>query len=338
MKQRLLNKVKKIFSRKAIVLMYHRVAEPESDVWELAVSPERFEQHLQLLKKMGNVVPLQQLARSINSYHLPQNCISITFDDGYIDNFEIAKPLLEKYKIPATFFIASGKIENESEFWWDELERIFLFSERLPVTFSLTIGECVFDVDLKPEAYLTEEIACKHRSWKACMEDPPTARAGLFYKVWEQMRPLPFTEQEQCLQMIRSWVNLPLSARSEYRSMSAAELRLLASNNLFTIGAHTVTHPSLASHDVNVQRKELSENRDQLKEIINQEIGLVAYPYGSYNEKTLQVVSDLGFYAGFTTEEKIIKSKSPMYTLGRFQVKNLTGDELKRQLEFWKLQ
>lgn len=172
MKQRLLNKITNVFSHKAIVLMYHRIAEPESDVWELSVSPERFEQHLKLLKKMGNVVPLQQLARSVNSYYLPKNYISITFDDGYIDNFKTAGPLLEKYKIPATFFIASGKMENESEFWWDELERIFLFSEQLPPSFSLMIGKHLLDADLKPETYLTEEAARKHRLWKACVEAP----------------------------------------------------------------------------------------------------------------------------------------------------------------------
>lgn len=167
---------------------------------------------------------------------------------------------------------------------------------------------------------------------------PPTIRAGLFYEVWEHMRPLPFTEQERCLQMIRNWANLPLMARYEYSSMSAAELKLFASNNLFTIGAHTVTHPSLANHDIDFQRKELNENRDRLREITKQEIDLVAYPYGNYNEKTLQAVSDLGFYAGFTTEEKVLKSKSPLYSLGRFQVKNITGAELQRQLEMWRLQ
>jgi peptidoglycan/xylan/chitin deacetylase (PgdA/CDA1 family) len=336
MKRGILNKIKKIFEHKAIVLMYHRIAESESDVWEIAVSPERFEQHLKVLQKMGNTVHLQQLASSINSHHLPKNSIAITFDDGYIDNFKIAKPLLEKYGLPATFFITSSN--NEKEFWWDELERIILFAEHLPQVFSLPIGEETIAYELKNETYLTEETRQKHRLWKACTEEPPTIRARLFYKLWQLLKPLSYTEQQQHLQMLRKWANLPLLVRDDYKVMSPGELKQLALNNLFTIGAHTVTHPALGHHNAGFQKREISENKKFLEEIVNHDINLLAYPYGNYNEETLQIVSDSGFHAAFTTEEKTVKEKSPISGLGRFQVKNLTGAEFKDQLKLWRMQ
>jgi peptidoglycan/xylan/chitin deacetylase (PgdA/CDA1 family) len=336
MKHRILNKLKKLFAHKAIVLMYHRIAEPESDVWEIAVSPERFEQHLKVLQKMGNIVHLQQIAGSVNLHQLPKNSIAITFDDGYIDNFKIAKPLLEKYGIPATFFITSSS--NEKEFWWDELERIILFAEHLPTVFSSSIGEETIVCELKDETYLTEETGQKHRLWKAGTEDPPTIRARLFYKLWQLLKPLSYTEQQQHLQMLRKWANLPLLVREDYRVMSSGELKQLAANNLFTIGAHTVTHPALGCHNADFQKKEVNENKKFLEEIIGRDINLLAYPYGNYNQETLQVVSNSGFNAAFTTEEKTVKEESPIYSLGRFQVKNLTGAEFKNQLKLWRLQ
>jgi peptidoglycan/xylan/chitin deacetylase (PgdA/CDA1 family) len=331
-------KIKKIFEHKAIVLMYHRVAEPESDVWELAVSPEQFEQHLKILKKMGNVVPLQRLTDSLNSHNFLKNSIAITFDDGYIDNFKAAKPLLEKYKIPATFFITSGQIESGREFWWDELEHLFLFTAHLPSVFSMVVNERAIEFELMDESYLTEEIRQKHRSWKACTEEPPTIRATVFYKLWEQIKPLPFTEQNRCLQMIRKWAGLSLMTRPDYRTMSANELQELASNNLFTIGAHTVTHPALAHYNADIQEKEINENRKFLQEITGREINLLAYPYGNYSIETIQMASDSGFNAAFTTEEKTLLINSHTYRLGRFQVKNLTGAEFKNQLNIWRLQ
>jgi len=334
-KRRIINKIKNLFAHKAVVLMYHRIAEPESDVWEIAVSPERFEQHLQVLQKMGNVVLLESLADSANAKHLHKNSIAITFDDGYIDNFKTAKPMLEKYGIPATFFIASGNVESENEFWWDELERLILFSEHLPALFSMIIGEHSIKFDLKDEVSLTEEIRQKHRSWKACTEEPPTIRAKLFYRLWEQLKCLTYTEQQQHLQLIKTWAGSSLIPRPDYRTMSVNELKQMAANNLFTIGAHTVTHPALASYNAHLQKKELTENRDFLRKITGREINLLAYPYGNYNEETLQIAADSGFQAAFTTEEKTLRSDSNIYRLGRFQVKNLTGRELTNQLKLW---
>lgn len=317
--------------------MYHRIAVPEVDVWEINVSPAMFEQQLQVLKKMGNVVPLQQLVNEINAGKLHKNRIAITFDDGYIDNFTVAKPFLEKYCLPATFFISSGNIGTEKEYWWDELEHLILFTQHLPPFFSLQIRETIVETELKTEVFLDEELRQKHGCWKACTEEPPTIRAKLFYKLWQTLRPLPAIEQQQYLQNIQTWINKPKLARPEYRTMSIAELKELATDDLFTIGAHTVTHPALADHSAQFQKKELLENRYFLSEITGREINLLAYPYGNYNEQTLTIAPETGFNAAFTTEEMSIKSGYHKYSFGRLQVKNLPGAAFGEQLKHWKL-
>jgi peptidoglycan/xylan/chitin deacetylase (PgdA/CDA1 family) len=124
---------------KALVLMYHRVAEPATDVWDLAVSPTNFEQQLRVLQRSGLVVPAEELVSRLASKTLRRRSIVITFDDGYCDNYLAAKSLLEQYKLPATFFIATGNLGQASEFWWDELEDIFLLTEHLPAAFDLAI-------------------------------------------------------------------------------------------------------------------------------------------------------------------------------------------------------
>jgi len=336
MVQGIIKKLINSFRHKAIVLMYHRIAQPESDVWELAVSAENFEQHLKLLKKLGNVVPLQDLADGVRSGQLPKNSIAITFDDGYIDNFTVAKPLLEKYQLPATFFIPSGQIASKKEFWWDELERILLLSPQLPGVFGLNINGVKIEGELLAEANLTEELRVKHYSWKAGSEAPPTLRAQLYYKVWEQLKPLPIFEQDQCLQTIKNWAGVEATIRPDHRVMTRAELQQLASNSLFTIGAHTVNHPALAFHDASFQKAELNENKKQLIQIINYQVNLLAYPYGSHNGYTIEAAANAHFSAAFTTQEKVITTTSRVYRLGRFQVKNITGIELNNQIETWR--
>jgi len=316
--------------------MYHRIATPVSDVWEISVSPEKFEDHLKLLKQIGDVVPLQQLAKQITAGSLRKNQICISFDDGYIDNFEVAKPLLEKYHLPATFFISSGNLATDNEFWWDELEQIVLFSPQLPPLFSCSIMAEFIEANIEAEAILDAPTQQKHINWKACLEAPPTERARLYYSIWQQLRPLTFDQQQGYLQQIRTWAGVPPSTRIPNRMMPVDGLKKLAENELFTIGMHTVTHPALAYQTLLFQEQEIVGNRSFLEKTTGQKIDLLAYPYGNYNSKTIEVVAAAGLSAAFTTEEENIQSKSHKYSLGRFPVKNITAAELIKQITHWR--
>ena len=110
------------FARRAIILGYHRVAQIAHDPFDLCASPDSFESQLKMLSQIAYPLRLQDLVASIQEKRIPENGVVITFDDGYADVLYNALPLLEKYKIPATIFVTTGKLGKE--FWWDELERI----------------------------------------------------------------------------------------------------------------------------------------------------------------------------------------------------------------------
>ncbi len=109
---------------KALILLYHRVAEAQPDPWSLCVTPEHFAEHLDVLSSRWNLLRLRDVVRSLEEGALPDRSVVITFDDGYADNLHNAKPILQRYGKPATIFVASGYVGNTREFWWDELERI----------------------------------------------------------------------------------------------------------------------------------------------------------------------------------------------------------------------
>ena len=318
--------------------MYHRIAAPASDVWEIAVSPENFEQHLQVLKQMGNIVSLDELSHRIKTKTLRRNSIAVTFDDGYPDNLEVAMPLLEKYKVPATFFITSGNIDTANEFWWDELEQLILFTEQLPRNFSIQIGNTLVETNLGDEMELSPIDEQKHRAWKACTEPPPTARASLFYKIWELLKPLAHDLQQQYMEQVRALAKTPALTRSSYRTMSSQQLQALAKSKHVTIGGHTVTHPALAYHSIEYQQHEIVANKQTLQQVTGKKIDLLSYPYGNFSDHTIDIVSKAGFTAAFSTNEVCAQNNVRPYKLGRFQVKNLTGEQLSSQFKFWKSQ
>lgn len=92
-------------------IVYHTISAPKTALpANIDVSPERFETHLGWLsKRRERVVPLRKFLSAPDK----ENLFAITFDDGFRDNLTVALPLLEKYELPMTLFIAASFIGKE---------------------------------------------------------------------------------------------------------------------------------------------------------------------------------------------------------------------------------
>ncbi len=90
------------------VLMYHHVS-PAKDM--ITTSPENFERQIRGLAKNGyRALSTQEFADFLSGKPVPAKSILITFDDGYLDNWVYAHPILKKYNMRATMFIVTGVI------------------------------------------------------------------------------------------------------------------------------------------------------------------------------------------------------------------------------------
>jgi hypothetical protein len=84
--------------------MYHRITRANVDPWALCVDPDNFSQQMEALKKIATPVPLMEIPDADPRHP----SVAITFDDGYLDNLEIAEPILASYL--SNIFVASFKI------------------------------------------------------------------------------------------------------------------------------------------------------------------------------------------------------------------------------------
>jgi peptidoglycan/xylan/chitin deacetylase (PgdA/CDA1 family) len=109
-------------ARSAFVLLYHRVARVDSDRHALAVTPEAFRSQLEHLRRSWRVVALPELAAAAAAGDPPPRTVALAFDDGYLDNLEIAAPMLSELDLPATFFLTTEPRARDRRFWWDVLE------------------------------------------------------------------------------------------------------------------------------------------------------------------------------------------------------------------------
>jgi peptidoglycan/xylan/chitin deacetylase (PgdA/CDA1 family) len=127
----------RLTGRWGMILLYHRVCESPLDPWQLSVTPRHFAQHLEVIRRKWRPMPLGPLVRALREGQRLERAVAVTFDDGYADNLLAAKPLLERYDIPATVFVATGCLEGGWGFWWDELESLLLRAGELPPTLDL---------------------------------------------------------------------------------------------------------------------------------------------------------------------------------------------------------
>lgn len=107
-----------LLGRAAVVVMFHRVrATDGSD--GLTVDVSTFERYCRFFKQHFRVVPLTEIVSGLERGVVPRRTLAITFDDGYLDNFENAAPILEHLSLPATFFVVTQWIGSEVVPWWD---------------------------------------------------------------------------------------------------------------------------------------------------------------------------------------------------------------------------
>lgn len=327
----------KIFQRgqaKAIVLCYHRVAHDNVDPWELAVSPENFEQQLRMLRKKFSVIPVAELTADA-SKRRGGKAICITFDDGYTDNYTTAKPLLEEYNLPSCFFIASGYTGKRQLFWWDELTDILLRKEILPATLHLQLVKEVFTFDLAAGTVLTNEQIEQLSTWRA-KKPAVHKRCELYLQLWQAVRLLNAEETQVVMQALRDWSGYKQNGVPADRlPMTETQLRDLSQNPLFTIGLHTTNHLALAAHPMYLQEDEVKQNKAQLQRVLQRPVDTMSFPYGKYNDDTLQVIRRHKIVSAFASEKKVTTKHTDRTHIGRFAVGNWSGEKLEKKLEKW---
>jgi peptidoglycan/xylan/chitin deacetylase (PgdA/CDA1 family) len=94
------------------ILIYHRVLPVPDPLRAGEPDATRFDQQMRYLARHFSVLPLREAFRRLRAGTLPRRACCITFDDGYADNLTVALPILEKYGLPATIFIATGYLDG----------------------------------------------------------------------------------------------------------------------------------------------------------------------------------------------------------------------------------
>lgn len=302
-----------------VILMYHRIAEPAFDPWGLAVSPARFEQQLATLSRRRSPMSMDEFVDRHRRRRLPADAVAVTFDDGYVDNLKFAKPRLEAAGVPATVFIATGRIGARCEFWWDELAGIVLRSQA-PIDVEVPIGGrlCRLHFTGAPE-----EAA--RPTWRAWSE-PARAREAAYLELWRRLHECQPEEREAGMARLRALPSTP--AEEDSRPMDRVEIGRLTSASI-SVGAHGVSHQPLPSLAPEAREAEIRQSGETCRSITGQPVEGFAFPHGAADEATRRLVADAGYRWACSTESRTIRAGDDPYDLPRLQIADWDGDELR---------
>ena len=314
--------------------MYHRVIEKDVDPWSLSVTPTNFAEHLMVLKRHAFPIPLKQLVKAHLDHDIPDRGTVVTFDDGYANNLFNAKPLLERFDVPATVFVATGYLGHQREFWWDELDRVLFSPGRLPESLKLRVLGNPRHWDLGAAVDYCEEDYIRDRGGSADGFQP-CPRLSFYYSVYKELHALTEKTREHAMDQILTWANAGIAPRPAYRTLSADEVRALERGGLVEIGAHTVNHLLLPSHPLAVQREEIQRGKGCLEEVLGHPVTTFSYPFGQYRKDTAVLVNEAGFSCACTTEEEPVWNGTHRFQLPRFDVRDWSGEEFEERLLRW---
>jgi len=276
------------------ILAYHRVS-PSRDGYygDMSVSPENFENQIRYLSQNFEVLSLGDLVNLVRLGAVPDKAAAVTFDDGYRDNYVHALPILKKYDIPATVFLATGHIGTGEVFWWDEVWYALCHSATERVDLE-GVGSCP----------LTSEVnELREESITAIVETlkriPDTRRSSLVEKVISKCKvQIPNDLGEQ---LMLSW--------REVEEMNCEGI---------AFGSHGVHHLLLTDIPLEQVRKEAIQSKNTIQEKLGKEVTAFSYPYGSFNAQVVETVKNAGFaYAVTAGVDKLISPKDDVHLLHR---------------------
>jgi peptidoglycan/xylan/chitin deacetylase (PgdA/CDA1 family) len=327
------------FAYAPLILLYHRVSDLPSDPHLLSVTKAHFAEHLEILRRHTRPMLLRDMVRALRDNNVPRRAVAVTFDDGYADNLHNAKPLLERYAVPATIYVTSGYVGASREFFHDKLEDMFLQPGKLPQFLRLTIAGNTHLWDLGDDARYSEDAYQRNRAWHILKAENPTGRHSVYRSLCQLFYTLQDDDRRETLEALATWAGSKLSCRQTYRVLEPNEVRMLTNGGLVEVGSHTMTHPVLSALPCAQQRDEIQQSKTVLEEMLGRPVMSFAYPYGArsdYTAETVSLVREAGYDHACSNFEGLVQQDTDPWQMPRFLVRDWDAEIFSRQLRKWR--
>jgi peptidoglycan/xylan/chitin deacetylase (PgdA/CDA1 family) len=256
-------------ARGARIVLYHGICLDDPTRFNNIFLPLNiFREHLAFYKKHFHVI-------SLDDFYEHRFCedrfnICIAFDDGYANNYNYVLPLLEEYKMPATFFITAIREAGYDILWNDFLG---IISKYGPSTL-------VFKHEIFRKKSFNRYVSLKNNNGlkELLREDGFSIKEEMMKSLYPLV---PFRENK--------------SEEDYWMQMTEEQISKLSASEWATVGCHGYYHNDLSKIDILESEKEMSQSKKYLEKLTGKEIKAIAFPYGAYIPAVVQSAKKTGF-------------------------------------------
>lgn len=263
--------------RHALILTYHRFSVGGASG---TLSSTVFEWQIRYLHSRFNVLSLGEFVSCLTrDAPMPPRSAVITIDDGYRDAYEIAFPILRRYRLPATLFVTTSFVDRTGWMWGDKLRYILQYAADLTRPF--TISGRPYSLDSASGSAVGGSRS-------------PTIHTALAR--------LSMEDRDRQIERlaVTLGVTLPELPGAEFEAITWDQAREMDRHGV-AIESHTVHHPTLTYLDEPAMRRELIDSRTRLETVLERPVGLLCYPHGDHNDRVVTAAADAGYRGAVTT-------------------------------------
>lgn len=290
--------------RGAVIVMYHSVPSSDLESWidpRNSVSVGQFAAQMRFLARRRNVISLTELVAGMRSGRVFEpGTVVLTFDDGYLDNLEIAAPILSRLRLPATLFLATGYVTRREPQWIDELH--CAFRHRTRENLMLPRGG--------------------NRDWD--LREPASARLA-YDRASELLLSATLAERRELLDDVTR--QLRSGASPPRLTLGWDDVRRLVRDHpLFEIGVHTCDHVDLTAVNADEVERQVHGSVAAAEDQLDAAVRHFSYPYGRCSALVRDVVARAGLSSAVATEPaQPIVASDDVFALTRFEVTREVG-------------
>jgi peptidoglycan/xylan/chitin deacetylase (PgdA/CDA1 family) len=258
-----------------------------------------FRQQIEFMKKNFNIVTMEEVMDATEGKgKLPEKALLLTFDDGYVDNYMFALPILEEYGVQGSFFIPGKTFSTHQLLDVNKIHYILA---------NANILELVEDVKGKMDHYRglefdyapTDELFNEHAA-----ADRLDSKETVFVK---RMLQTVLPEQVRnmiCSSLFEKYVGVSEEQLAYELYMTEDQIKTMKRHGMF-IGIHGYDHYWLGNLAPEQMKQDISMALDTLDEFIDRKHWVMNYPYGSYNQEVLDYIKSQGACVGLTTDVRV---------------------------------
>ena len=268
--------IKRRRNRNCQILAYHRVND-DQDMFFPGIPIKCFEQQMSFLADHFTVCSLKELVQRIRDDDLPENAIAVTFDDGYRDNYLNAFPILQRFSIPATIFLATGAIGSGPVLWHD---RVFAAFRKTDASFLDGFSSHIGKISLGSQP------------------DRTKAQRRVLEFLWSK----DDQERELAIDRLTDCLDVTPAREIDGLMMSWEEVSEMHRQGI-EVGAHTVTHPILSRLPQEKVAREIIDSMRTIEERLRTQVTSFAYPVGrsmDFNPTTKALLKQAGYRCALT--------------------------------------